>query len=252
MLVTGDPISDEMIKVILARAALENPFYGYKKLTFFLKGECGIVINHKKIYRLCKEMELLLPLKKKRPASSSPIAFAKVPVSAPDKHWQMDITYITVFPRVTFLLDIIDSYTLEIVNYHYGFTVQSHEVVRTLKEALIRRKITGELAVRTDNGPQFLSKELAEFCKESNIRHERIPVCSPERNPNIERFHGTLKREFVYINEFDGYQDFSIRLYDYMEYYCNTRYHQSLNYMAPAKFKEAFLRNNATRGVLNL
>ena len=106
--------------------------------------------------------------------------------------------------------------------------------------------------MRTDNGPQFLSKDLAKFCKESNIRHERIPVCSPERNTNIERFHVTLKRELVYINEFGRYQDFSIRLYDYMEYYCNTRYHYSLNYMAPAKFKEAFLRNNATPGVLNL
>jgi len=241
-----------MIKTLLLKKGGECPFYGYRKLNHFLRSECNIMINAKKTYRLCREMDILLPLRKRRPASTSPIVFAKIPVSAPDEHWQMDITYITCFPRVMFILDILDSYTLEIVNYYLGFSVQNKEVTNLLKEALKRYRIQGSLKVRTDNGSQFLSKNMQEFCKENGIEHERIPVCSPERNPNIERFHGTLKNEFVNRNYFEGYQDFSIKLYDYIEFYCNERYHESLNYMSPRQFRNAFSRNTATRGVLNV
>jgi transposase InsO family protein len=93
---------------------------------------------------------------------------------------------------------------------------------------------------------------MKKFCMKEGIKHERIPVCSPERNPNIERFHGTLKREFVNRNDFEGYQDFSIKLYDYIEFYNNERYHQSLKYMSPKEFAEAFSSNSATRGVLHV
>jgi putative transposase len=252
MTFSGDKISDLMIKTLILKVAGEYTFYGYRKLNHHLRKKFGIEINPKKTYRLCREMEILLPAGKRKKDTGSPIVFAKVPVSAPDEHWQMDITYITCFTRIMFVLDIIDSYSLDIVNYHLGFSITSKEVIRVVKESLRTRGIEGTVTIRTDNGPQFTSKAMRSFCKSTGIRHERIPVCSPERNPNIERFHGTLKSEFVNCNEFEGYQDFSIKLYDYIQFYGNERYHQSLRYMSPREFREAFLSNTATRGVLTV
>ncbi|WP_430349897.1 transposase [Thermoanaerobacterium thermosaccharolyticum] len=45
--------------------AEEYPRYGYKKLTVLLISLFGIKINRKKVYRLCKEMNLLLSVYRK-------------------------------------------------------------------------------------------------------------------------------------------------------------------------------------------
>lgn len=230
--------------------AEEYPRYGYKKLTVLLKLRFDIKINKKKVYRLYKEMNLLLPVEKHYRAEKYPIAFKKVAVNAPNTHWQMDITYVTLFPRIIFVLGIIDTYTLEIVGYKAGFSITSRDVTKTVLKSMITRGVQGNLTIRTDNGPQFKSKEFHEFCKRQGILHERIPVRSPERNPNIERFFRTLKEEFVELHDFAGYGWFFRELDEFMIEYNSIRPHQSLGYMTPNKFYEETLKNNASRGVL--
>jgi len=240
-----------MIKTLLFDLAEEYPFFGYKKLTHLLRSRFRLIINKKKVYRLCQEMDLLLPVARYVSNNSGDkIVFEKVPVTAPNTHWQMDITYITLFPRILFLLDIIDTYTLEIVGYKVGFSITSKEVVKTVLKALTLRKVAKGLTIRTDNGPQFKSREFQEFCTKQGIFHERIPIKSPERNPNIERFHRTFKEEFVNLHDFNNYKAFFEGTDKYMEFYNNERPHESLKYLTPGAFYEEFQRNNASRGVL--
>ena len=99
-----------MIKTLLFDLAEEFPFFGYKKLTFLLRSKFGIIINKKKGYRLCKEMDLLLPVIKHYASSNTEIVFKKVSVEAPNTHWQMDITYVTIFPRIIFILGIMRNF----------------------------------------------------------------------------------------------------------------------------------------------
>lgn len=195
-------------------------------------------------------MSLLLPVERHYRPKDYPIAFKKVTVNAPNNHWQMDITYLTLFPRIIFVLGIIDTYTLEIVGYKAGFSITGREVVKTVLKSMTTRGVEGNLTIRTDNGPQFKSKEFGEFCRHHGILHERIPIRSPERNPNIERFFRTLKEEFVELHEFVGYGSFFRELDKFMIEYNWVRPHQSLGYMTPSKFYEEILRNNASRGVL--
>jgi len=129
--------------------------YGYKKLTALLKSLFGIRINKKKVYRLCKEMDLLLPVERHYRPEECPIAFKKVAVNAPNSHCQMDITYVTLFPRIIFILGIIDTYTLEIVGYKAGFSITGREVAKTVLKSMTTRGVQGNLTIRTDNGPQF-------------------------------------------------------------------------------------------------
>ncbi|NLZ52576.1 MAG: transposase [Thermoanaerobacteraceae bacterium] len=57
-------ISNEAIKTLLFDLAKEYPRYGYKILIALLKSPFDIRINKKKVYRLCKEMGLLLPVER--------------------------------------------------------------------------------------------------------------------------------------------------------------------------------------------
>lgn len=195
-------------------------------------------------------MNLLLPIKRHYRPEQSLIAFKKVAVNEPNNHWQMDITHITLFSKIIFVLGIIDTYTLEIVGYKASFSITSQDVIKTVLKSMSTRGIKGNLTIRTDNGPQFKSKEFEEFCESYGILHERIPVRSPKRNPNIERFFRTLKEEFVELHEFIGYGLFFKKLDDFMKEYNWISPHQSLGYIPPSKFYEKILRNNASRGVL--
>jgi transposase InsO family protein len=58
---------------------------------------------------------------------------------------------VTVFPRIIFILDIIDTYTLEIVGYKAGFSITKSDVIKTVTKAIASRHITDSLTIRTDN-----------------------------------------------------------------------------------------------------
>ncbi len=58
----GKKISDEQIKEWLCKLISSDGFpYGYRKLTICLKEDYNLIINHKKVYRLCKELNILRP-----------------------------------------------------------------------------------------------------------------------------------------------------------------------------------------------
>lgn len=66
---------------------------GVKKLVYYLKDDYGFIVNHKKLYRLCKEESLLLPRKKKLKKNFKKLPASNHVVTAPLKVWQFDIKY---------------------------------------------------------------------------------------------------------------------------------------------------------------
>ncbi|WP_192811202.1 IS3 family transposase [Caloramator australicus] len=59
---SGEKISDEQIKeYIIQIIEEESIYYGYLKITHALSRNFKININKKKIYRLCKELNILKP-----------------------------------------------------------------------------------------------------------------------------------------------------------------------------------------------
>lgn len=87
--------------------------YGYKKVAKFLKKNLGYIINPKKVYRLMKEMLILLP--KIRPASIDIIRVKnrKIHLVRPNELWQIDIKYLYIHgeKRNSYVCTIIDCAT---------------------------------------------------------------------------------------------------------------------------------------------
>ncbi|MCA1319704.1 IS3 family transposase [Bacillus tianshenii] len=44
----------------------ETEIYGYRKLTKALNRKYKLIINKKKVYRLCKELDILMPQREKK------------------------------------------------------------------------------------------------------------------------------------------------------------------------------------------
>ena len=77
------------------------------------------------------------------------------------------------------------------------------------------------LVLKTDNGPQYISKELRSALKFLGINLEYIRKHTPEDNGDIESFHNSIKTDYIGPNEFRNFNDASIEVekafYDYNE-----------------------------------
>lgn len=248
---SGKVISDEQIEEFLMEAIEgEEGVYGYKKLTKYLRNEHDLCINKKKVRRLCGKLGILLPAR--HAPSLYPRRLARQHlIKGPNQLWQLDIKYgsIEESGRFFFLASAIDVYDRKIVGYYRGPHCKATDITGMLREALKGRNISlpeGEeefsLIIRTDNGPQFLSKEFGSFCQDHRIYHERIPPKSPNLNAFIESFHSIIERECYRRHDFECFEEAYYWIDSFMDFYNNRRYHGSLNYLSPSAFHQRYLK----------
>jgi hypothetical protein len=93
-----------------------------------------------------------------------------------------------------------------------------------------------DFKIRTDNGPQFISKKLAEVLERIGIKHEFILPATPQQNGHIESFHGTVTRLVCNRNIFNGLEHARTIFSEFFHAYNYTRVMESLLYNSPADF----------------
>lgn len=244
----GKKIADHQVKeYLMALIEGETAIYGYRRLTKSLKKVYDLKINKKKVYRLCRELDILMPQRKKKTKYPRKLARNRI-VNGPNQLWQLDIKYgyITTSRRFFYLASIIDVCDKTIIAHHKGKTCEAQHMVDLLHEALMRRQIYGQeqtLIIRTDNDSQFCSNAFQEFCAGlSIVEHERIPPRSPNMNAYIESFHSVLQRECYDRNEFQTFDEAFHVVDEYIEFYNQRRYHGSLNDCSPQEYFEGVLK----------
>ncbi len=244
----GRRIPDETIKSWICDLIEGDGFpYGYRKLTVCLKEDYFLQINHKKVYRLCAELGVLLPQRRIKQRRPKRIA-KRMQVDAPNQLWEMDIKYgyIAGTEQFFFQLSLIDVMDREVISYHLGLSCTAKDAVSVLKQALRKRNLDVEKTsrlpvVRTDNGPQFIAKAFARACEELRLDHQRIPVKTPNMNAHIESFHAILEQECYSRHEFMSFQDAYRQVSEYMSYYNERRRHGSLGDVSPTNYHLAII-----------
>jgi putative transposase len=254
----GKKVKDALIKEYLMELIDgETAVYGYRKLGKALRKKYNLIINKKKVYRLCKELDILMPQREKKPKYPRKLARNRS-VNGPNQLWQLDIKYGYVLSsrRYFFLASAIDVYDRTIVGHYRGTVCEAKHITKMLQKAIMKRNIhipdsedqisdnTTKLIIRTDNGPQFCSNHFQDFCKEQIvIEHERIPPKSPNMNAYIESFHSVLERECYQRNEFINFEHAYKKVDDYIQFYNEERYHGSLMDHSPKEYFEKYMDN---------
>ncbi len=146
--INGQIVEDERIKkIIISIYSNNNPndptFYfkslGDKKLSVVFKNQLGIIVNHKKIYRLRKELGFVRPYRnhfkhpKKRPNNHE--------IDAPNRFWEGDIKFIpTTKDGFVPILDIIDAFDKTIVSSQIGHSSKSKDFIKSVYNGISYRK----------------------------------------------------------------------------------------------------------------
>ncbi|MCE7791746.1 IS3 family transposase [Salipaludibacillus sp. CUR1] len=242
----GQAIPDAQIEEYLMELHVDDYYgaMGYRKWTLYLKEHYYLVINKKKVFRLCKKLSILKERRLKKTKHPRHLAKNRT-VTGPNQLWQVDIKYGSIqdSKRFFFLCSAIDVYDRCIVGYTLGPTCQTKHIRNMLIKAFIRRKIhfkEGELEkkliIRTDNGPQFISESFGDFCDHHKVFHERIPKKSPNMNAYIESYHSVIQRECFNRHVFEFYEEAYFYIEGFIDHYNNSRYHGSINDYPPMKY----------------
>lgn len=240
--VCDDEIKDYIIEGINGDAQ----YYGYRKITHYLRRTYNLVINFKKVYRLCKELDVLRNQRKTYPKAKRILASNRT-VTASNQVWEIDIKYgyVQGEDKFFYTLNVIDVFDRSIIDYHMGLHCEGKDAAALIRRCLIKRNLFIESVekpvIRSDNGPQFISHIFEETCAELHIEHERIPVKTPNKNAHIESFHRILEDECFKINEFQTYAEAYKIVNDFMNFYNERRLHSSLRYMPPREFYTLYL-----------
>lgn len=256
--IKGNRICDDQIKEYILEI-LETKgceFYGYLKITITLKNEYHLIINKKKVYRLCRELDILRPQRKIKQKHPRKIARNREVISS-NSLWEVDIKYgyIQEEDRFFYILSYIDVYDRNIVDYYLGLSCKAEDVAITLKRAMLKRNLydkENKPIIRSDNGPQFTSFHFEDTCIGLGVEHERIPYATPNKNAHIESFHRILEDECLSRYEFQSFAHAYKKVSEFMSAYNKVRIHSSIGYVAPEEYYKNVLNGTAVKQVIKL
>lgn len=93
-------------------------------------------------------------------------------------------------------------------------------------------KIKHKPRLLSDNGPSYISSELAQYLESQNMINTRGKLYHPQTQSKIERWHRSLKNQILLKNDyFPG--ELKERIRQFVDYYNHQRYHESLNNLTP-------------------
>ena len=151
--------------------------------------------------------------------------------------WSTDITYIPMAHGFLYLSAIIDWYSRYIVAWEISNSLDVSFCVETLEKALEKNKPE---FFNTDQGSQYTSNVFVDILKSNDIKISMDGKGRAIDNIFIERFWKSIKYEYVYLNEIKTGQELWSGINDYINFYNNERFHQSLDYKVPFEF---YLKN---------
>ena len=161
------------------------------------------------------------------------------PTARVHEMWQTDFTYFRIIGWGWYSLStVLDDYSRYIIAWKLSPTMGATDVTETLDQALA---ITGVEQVRvkhrprllSDNGPAYVSSELREYLGERGMAHTRGRPYHPQTQGKIERWHRTMKN-VVKLQHYYFPWELEAALRDFVGYYNNERYHESLDNVTPA------------------
>jgi putative transposase len=228
--------NDEPVQAALRALSGRHPGWGFWKLHHRLRKN-GLVINHKRTLRIYRALALNLPrrLKKRVPVRvKQPLAVPK----AANACWSLDFTSDVLTDGRRFrTLNVLDDYNRELLGVEIDFSLPASRVVQVLTRLVECHGCPAQL--RTDNGPEFISTKLSEWCEKQGVILHWIQPGKPTQNAYIERFNGSFRRELLDAHLFRSLAHVRQLVDKWRHDYNTQRPHQALNFMTPIEFKQA-------------
>jgi len=234
----GGPVGSRMPEVT-RRAILmlkqAHPEYGCERISELLARGPAIPASAGAVSKVLREAGYESV---EQPTRRHPDKVRRFERESPNSLWQTDLfTFVLKRQnRRLHLVAFMDDHSRFIVGWGLFSSPSTEMVVETLKSAVASFQAPAELL--TDNGPQYVTwrgkSKFSDVCVSLGIRQIVARPRRPQTLGKVERFWGTLWREFLGTAIFKDVSDARARIGKFVDYYNFQRPHQSLGGLSPA------------------
>jgi transposase InsO family protein len=208
--------------------------YGYRRITALLQ-RTGWQVGKDRVERIWRREGLKVPQKQK-PRGRLWLNDGSCVRLRPEHRnhvWSYDfVSTRTHDGRTVRMLNLIDEYTRECLAIRVARRLSSHDVIDTLSDAMILHGIPEH--IRSDNGPEFVAKNLRQWLRNTGSKTLYIEPGSPWENGYCESFNSKLRDEFLNGEIFYSLKETQILCESWRVHYNTVRPHSSLGYRPPA------------------
>jgi len=213
--------------------ALEEPDLSPRELACRMTDQKHYFISESSVYRILKKAGLI----------TSP-AYILIQAAKEFVHqtrranelWQTDFTYLKIVNWGWYYLStVLDDFSRYIISWELSPNMCAPDAERTIARAIQASRVKPEKMPKllSDNGSCYISHDLAIFLQDEGIKHLRGQPYHPQTQGKIERYHRTMKN-VIKLENYYSPDELRLRIGQFVDYYNNHRYHESLQNLTPA------------------
>lgn len=216
--------------------ALANHYgrYGCRRVTTLVNW-AGFKVGKDRVQRIWRRQGLKVP-QKQRPRSRLWLndgSCVRLRPEHPNHVWSDDfLSAMTHDGRNLRLLTLLDEFSRECLAIRVARRLGRYEVIETLAEVMKQRGVPEH--IRSDNGPEFLAKELRQWLVHVGCGTLYIEPDSPWENGYCESFNGKLRDECLNGEIFYSLREAQLVIESWRVEYNTVRPHSALGCRPPA------------------
>lgn len=227
---TRETYGPERLQSDLADHGIQASVYRIKRI----RTKLGLRCKQKRKFKATTNSRHALPL-------APNLLNRQFAVSAPNRAWVTDITYIATDEGWLYLAGIKDLFNGELVGYAMSERMTTTLVSQALFRAVTAKRPAKGLIHHSDRGSQYCShayrKQLQQFGMQASM--SRKGDCWD--NAPMESFWGALKNELVHHRRFATREQARREITEYIEiFYNRIRKQAKLGYLSPAAFSQQY------------
>ena len=205
--------------------------WGFGLCFAYLRNVKGFRWNHKRVYRIYRELELNLRIKPRARLKRERPEVLSVP-TAPNQVWSMDFMSDALADgRKIRTFNVIDDYNREGLAIDVDLSLPSARVIRALEQVIEWRGKPA--AIRCDNGPELISGSLIAWATKNRITMLYNQPGKPTQNAYIERFNRTARHEWLDMHLFHSVAQAQLLATQWLWSYNNERPNTAIGGVPP-------------------
>ena len=201
--------------------------YGIRRVRRWIQRQTGKLVNTKAILRVMRKLNLLSAIRRRRPYTRYQQAIHKYPnlldrnfdQAKPNQFWVTDITYIPIPGNMLYMCAVLDLCGKVVLAWKIGADMSSSLVTDTIREALQQEKVTGGLALHSDQGSQYTSKAYFDLTQATPVLPTMTSPACPNDTASMEQNFGPLKTRSLYRAQFTVREEVEQIITEYVDFY---------------------------------
>ena len=243
------PDKDQELKAEIQSIFIEHKGnYGYRRIHLELRNR-GYLVNHKRVQRLMKVLNLQAKMRQKRKYSSHKGDVGKKAENLIQRQFEGSKTMEKCYTDVTefaipastqklYLSPVLDGFNSEIIAYNLSTSPNLEQVKAMLNQDFSEDHYTNTI-LHSDQGWQYQHASSHKFLESKGIQASMSRKGNSPDNGMMESFFGILKSEMFYGYEksFQSLKQLEQAIVDYINYYNNKRIKIKLKGLSPVQYR---------------